>query len=78
MGPFTCFGCGKTSGDSFIFCLHYGRKKGAFIEEMRLKDADDTPMNPTYLKMRQLAQKNKLNVSGCSSIIILKVLKCWN
>lgn len=38
MGSTICFGCGKPFDDSFSFCPHCGRKKGASIEEMRSKD----------------------------------------
>ena len=40
MGLITCFGCRKMFDDSFSFCPHCGRKKGAPIEEMRLIDTE--------------------------------------
>jgi predicted nucleic acid-binding Zn-ribbon protein len=41
MGMRQCFGCGKKYDNSFRFCPHCGRKKGASVEEIRLKKTDD-------------------------------------
>lgn len=41
MGTRRCFGCGKKYDNSFRFCPHCGRKKGASIEEIRQKKSDE-------------------------------------
>jgi hypothetical protein len=78
MGSATCFDCEKTFDDSFVFCPHCLREKGAHFKEMKLKDAYNIPMNSMHLKMEQLVQKNQVNISNYSFIIFLRVLRCWN